>query len=94
MRPMCSNNREVSMNHWSQETIPLQGFLVYFSKNNLLHKKIVYVTAPSTSSANWSFTSLAFLEVMKHMLPIMGSIRHLIAVVDGAASQVHPLYKL
>ena len=88
MRPTCSNSMEVSLNHWRQETIPLQGFLIFYNKDDVLYKYNVYVTAPSTSTANWAYTSLSFLEVMRFMYPRMGPIRHLHAVVDGCAAQV------
>lgn len=88
MRPLTSNSREVTSNHWLTEGIPLMGFLICFKKDGILSKYHCYVTAPLDAQNNWSYTGLAFKAVMSFMYPIIGAFRHLVVSVDGCASQV------
>ena len=89
MRPLLSNSRELSDQHWAKQNIPLQGFVCFFMQEGQLHKKHIFITAPSTAKDHWEFTRDGLKEVLKYLLPVIGSRKILHFLADGSTKQVN-----
>ena len=68
------------------------GFIIYYrDADDNLCKRFCYVTGQSSLIPNWDFTRTAWLEVLRYVIPLIGSVKYITGGCDGCACQVQTL---